>query len=98
MPRQNTATRIKLKPLKKAWQAYLDDYVNDLCFAPDGDRIVAAAASGRITVLDRHTGEIVSTWLAHSLGALAARWSYDGSLLATAGQDGTAYILQGNTL
>ena len=98
MPRQNTLTGPQLKQLKQLWLADIGDYVNDVAFSPNGQKLVAAGANGTVACLDRTTGASIRSWKAHALGTLSARWSTDGAYLATAGQDGKVTIVDGQTL
>ncbi|MBI1268650.1 MAG: WD40 repeat domain-containing protein [Cryomorphaceae bacterium] len=97
MPRQNTTISVSAKPLKALWSADLEDYVNDIAFSPDAARLVTAAANSKVTIFDTQTGQEIYSHNSHELGALVAEWSYDGTFLATAGQDGKVRILHGET-
>ena len=58
----------------------------DLQFSPDGDRVATAEDSGRATVWDVSTGEVVSEFGGHAKQLVAGiAFSPDGKLVASAG-------------
>lgn len=98
MPGQNTTTRPALRPLSQLWAGDVGDYVADLAWSPDGKHLACAAANGIVSCFNAEDGTTVKTWTAHRLGALTAKWSFDGAFLATAGQDGQCSIFDGRAL
>jgi WD40 repeat protein len=78
--------------LSPRWSALCEDAVADLRFSPDGTLLAVASWSGRVAVLDAHTGECVARLPRHEGGALALAWSAEGRLLASGGQDGRIFL------
>jgi WD40 repeat protein len=62
-----------------------------LAFSPDGRRLAAGNAPGRITVHDVETGERLASFDSAGVQALAFR--PDGGILAVAGTDGRVHLL-----
>jgi len=79
-------------PLRPAWQATLDDYPTALAVSRDGTLLAAGSASGRLSVFDGTSGELLHTREAHANGVLAL--AFGRSTLASAGQDGHARLWQ----
>ena len=67
------------------------DFVGDVAFAPDGERIVTAGPEGA-RVWDVRSGTVEATMAGHTGGVNSAAFSPDGRRVATAGSDGTARI------
>jgi len=97
MPRQNTTVSVNARPLKASWNTNLEEYVNEISFSPKGERFVTASADGKVTVFDTETGRQIYSHASHALGSLVAAWSFDGTFLATGGQDGQVRVLHGET-
>jgi WD40 repeat protein/tRNA A-37 threonylcarbamoyl transferase component Bud32 len=58
-------------------------------FSPDGRRLFAASASGRVDVYDVATGQNLGSWEGHSGPVRALAIQPDGKLLASGGEDRT---------
>lgn len=84
----------ELKPTRQAtlrsqWQAHIEDHVIALAWSPPAGRWLAAAAvSGPIFLIDTRRGEILRCFRGHHPGTMALAWHPNGSILASAGQDG----------
>lgn len=80
------------RTLNSAWDVRLDDYVIALQWSTRGAVLAAGLSQGSVVLLDAETGQPRQTFDAHAGGLLSLRWSPDGSLLVTGGQDGRARI------
>ena len=76
-------------PLTTIAEAAAEDWVNAICFAPDGQRVAAASADGAILVLEVDRGERAVA--RHEQAAVSVSFSVDGRL-ASGGQDGQVVI------
>lgn len=74
--------------LVKHWAAQLEDYVIDLHWAPGGQTLAAASASGPLTLFKTADGTKQHVLDGHEDGTNVLGWSPDGRLLASGGQDG----------
>lgn len=75
-----------------SWSLTVDDHVSALDVTPDGRHLLAGSLAGDLVVVDIATGAVEAKLPSHALGVLDARWSTDGSLLASGGQDGILRI------
>lgn len=98
--------------LTKHWAAALDDYAIDLAFSPDGTKLAAASAAGKVTVFQLQDGAKLHVFEAHEQGTNCLAWapaSPQGStssatsnsgnaiqILATGGQDGAVKFWDGH--
>ncbi len=81
--------------------ARLDEHIEDVDVAPDGRSAAIASVSGQVAVVDLTApgstptqgsgGQVVHT---HAAEAVRARWSPDGSVLATGSNDGSVALLR----
>jgi len=69
--------------------------VFDICFSPDGSRVIAAAGDKSIRAWDTTTGMELRPLLQES-GVKSVAVSPDGSTLAAGGIDGSLTIWRGN--
>jgi WD40 repeat protein len=90
--------------LSRKWKATVEDHVIALAWSPSGKQLAAAAVSGPVSFFDAAAGAV--PWVSpstgrrypcafvdgHGLGTTSLSWSRDGSVLATAGQDGKARL------
>jgi WD40 repeat protein/DNA-binding SARP family transcriptional activator/energy-coupling factor transporter ATP-binding protein EcfA2 len=78
----------------------LSYFVFNEVFSPDGRRLVATSSSGRAMVYNhlRRAQPPATPLPDHPKNVSAARFSPDGSLLATGGGDGTLQLRDGHTL
>jgi WD40 repeat protein len=76
-------------PLAAIAEAAAEDWVNSICFAPDGQRVAAATADGAITVRELAGAERVTA--RHEQAAVSVTFSVDGRL-ASGGEDGQVFI------
>lgn len=68
--------------------------VNDVALSPDGGKLATAGGDatrptqpGPVTLWNAETGEKIHDFIGHERTALAVRFSADGSMLASAGED-----------
>ncbi|MEO7599240.1 MAG: WD40 repeat domain-containing protein [Opitutus sp.] len=87
--------------LTKHWAAQLDDYVIDLAWSPNGDRLAAASGSGPISVFAATDGAKAHELPGHGEGTNAIAWqplsskasaAAQSSVLASGGQDGAVKL------
>jgi WD40 repeat protein len=81
--------------LIKHWVAQLDDFAIDLAWAPEGDQLAAASASGPISLLSSGDGASLHEFPGHDNGTNVIGWRPSagaGSTLASGGQDGTVKL------
>jgi len=74
------------------WQVAVADHVRSLAWSSDGARLLVVPATGAIAIHHGADGSVVRTWEGHRDGSCSGAWSPTGELLATAGQDGRAWI------
>jgi WD40 repeat protein len=75
--------------LHRLWKAELEDHVISLAWSPSGKALAAAVVSGPITLFGDGGQPVVAAAIkGHGFGTTAVAWRRDGSLLASAGQDG----------
>ncbi|MBI5172253.1 MAG: WD40 repeat domain-containing protein [Candidatus Melainabacteria bacterium] len=98
MSGKKPAVEPALNSLDQLWSQSVGDFVNDLSWSPDGRFLAVADAGGGVSMLDGGSGCVVKNWLLHPLGALKAKFSFDGGSLASSGQDGQAVVVQVSTL
>ena len=79
----------KLRPI---WRGSIGDHVIGLSWSSDGKHLAAAAIGGPVHVFDSATGKTLHELPGHGFGTTAVAWQPNGSLLATAGQDGKARL------
>ncbi|KAL8804196.1 MAG: hypothetical protein Q9182_002738 [Xanthomendoza sp. 2 TL-2023] len=65
------------------------DFMNDLVYSRDGNRVVTAADDGKIKVWDMQSGFCIVTFTEHSSGVTACNFSQKGDVLFTASLDGS---------
>lgn len=75
-----------------AWTTAVDEHVIDCAWNTTSDLLAVGLSDGRVTILDRRTGGIEGTIVAHAHGLLALAWQPQTSRLATAGKDGCVRI------
>ncbi len=85
------------------WRTQVDDHVIALAFAPispiesaEPVRLAVAEVSGPVRLYAADTGDLIELTSGHGLGTCALSWRPDGSLLATAGQDGKVRLWDGH--
>lgn len=78
--------------LTKHWAAQLDDYVIDLGWSADGQRLAAASAAGPVTVFAASDGAKGAPLPGHEHGTNCLAWHPSQPLLATGGQDGAVKL------
>jgi hypothetical protein len=67
----------------------IDENGGPLCFSPDGRRLAGVKwQAGLVTVWDTGTGAVIASWKAHEGTADGVAFSRDGSVLASASNDG----------
>lgn len=71
------------------------EVVLDLSVHPDGNLVAAAAADGRIHLIDLKLSQVVHVINSHSDWVRSVAWSPDGEQLASASRDKTAKVFQG---
>lgn len=74
-------------------------YCVDVCFSPDGSRLLSSSEDETVKVWDLNTFSELLSFRDHRSPALGADWSKDGSTLATTSRDGVLIVreLQGLT-
>ena len=88
MSELNSGTRASA--LRESWTGALDDHVIALAWTPDGAALAAASVSGPIALVEGPGGATRVDLSGHRFGTSALSWNSDGTLLASAGQDGLA--------
>jgi WD40 repeat protein len=78
--------------LRPAWRASVGDHVIALSWSPDSTRLAAGAVGGQVHVFDSSNGKVLHTLPGHGFGTTTVAFQPNGSLLATAGQDGKARL------
>lgn len=78
--------------------AAFDDYVTGLSFSPQGDAIAVAGGEGKVALARLENGQLsIAVIGEHLLGALAVAWRPHGKSFATAGQDGSVTLWDGES-
>jgi WD40 repeat protein len=71
------------------WHAKLDDFITQVAWSSDGQRLAAASVSGQVHILDVTTERALHRLEpAHADGCDALAWRPDDAAIATAGRDG----------
>lgn len=95
MPQKESTIEFEIEPLKTQWSKLAcSNYIHDLSWSQNGHHLACADATGYITVLAALNGYPLEQWMAHSLGVLRVRYSFDGKYIASSGQDGKAHIYE----
>ncbi len=71
--------------------------INDGTWSPDGTRVVTAAESGHVSILDSTTGALLHPLQGAGEPALAVAWSPDGQRVAATGGFGSVRIWAADT-
>lgn len=87
-----TRPRVGKAELSARWRIEAGDYVSSLDLSSDGLLCAVGAGNGTVSIVDAASGAVRTRIDAHPHGVLEARFSHDGRLLATCGQDSTAKI------
>jgi WD40 repeat protein len=66
-----------------------DNYVDDVAWSPDEDRIATASGDWTVAVWDTATGHRIEVLKGHEGRVRAVAWSPDGRLIATGPDDRT---------
>ncbi|OXC78058.1 WD40 repeat domain-containing protein [Caballeronia sordidicola] len=82
----------ELPRLVNLWNVPTGDYVNLLCWSPDGSLLAIATADGAVAVHDGKDGKLRWRQNVHGLGTTALAWSPDGKWLSSGGQDNRLYL------
>jgi len=71
----------------------------DIDWSPDGSMFVTEGVenSGMVDIRDPATGDSIRTWPGHDVDLNDVAFNHDGSMLATAGDDGTARVWDPDT-
>ncbi len=70
----------------------LDQYIHAVMFSPNGNRLAAADASGRVALWDLESRQWISGDRKHQGAVLAGEWHPGGKILVTAGKDGVGRV------
>ncbi len=70
----------------------LDECIHAVMFSPDGNRLAAADASGRVALWDLESLRWISGDRKHQGAVLAGEWHPGGKILVTAGKDGVGRV------
>jgi WD40 repeat protein len=72
--------------VRETWRALLDDFIIDLAWSPNGDRLAIATVDGRVSLASfRGPPRLLGS---HAGGASSIAWRPDGQALASGGLDG----------
>ena len=71
-----------------------DGMVMSVAFSDDSRYLAAGTSTGDISIWERDTGRLVTTFAAHEGSVLSLMFSPDGALLASGGADAKIYIRQ----
>src|SRR5262249_26979798 len=74
--------------LTRRWKVEGPGHVIALAWSPAGQHLAAASRPGPGPLPDAAAGKPVAPLAGHGFGTTAVAWRRDGSLLASAGQDG----------
>ena len=86
---RKSASPARKATLNSRWQRPLDDHIIALAPSPPaGQWLAAATVSGPIYLIDSDGGEIRRSFPGHGFGTMALAWHPNGTILASAGQDG----------
>ena len=82
--------------LQESWYVQLGDYIIDLEWSPEGDRIAAVTVDGSVFLITDHgeSSSFVRVGM-HEAGANSVSWRRDSEEFATGGQDGRAIVWDG---
>ena len=83
--------------LSNGWLLPLGEHIRALDWSPDGQRVVAALADGRLCVVNAETGSLQLELPAHELGVQAVAWSPMENAFASGGEDGRVKTWHGTT-
>ena len=77
-------------------QAAMDDYIMDIAWAPDGDKLAVITIEGSVFLLNAYS-DIAKYKLIgqHQEGGNSVSWRSDGTEFATAGHDGKIKVWDG---
>lgn len=89
-----SATREGGRLLPPDWSRQLNDYVTIVAASGDGRSVAVTTAGGELHVLSAASGQTCFSGRAHAGEILAAAYSPQGELLATAGQDGYVHLFE----
>ena len=79
----------QLRPIAFSGNIRLKDFITDIAWSPDGERLAAASVSGEVVIYDVAQKQTLHLFEeAHAEGCDALAWRPDGAALATAGRDG----------
>lgn len=77
--------------------ATLDDYVVDLAWSSQGDRLAVAGGEGRVFLAERSAATLSIRQVGeHLLGALCVAWQPRGTTFVSSGQDGAVQFFAAN--
>jgi WD40 repeat protein len=68
------------------------EWVSDVDFSPDGDRLCSVSGDGTIAIWDWKSGERLQRFRGHTKELRSARFSRDGQHVITGGQEGMVQI------
>jgi WD40 repeat protein len=90
----NAETCDELKKLEHLDRNSFGEMVGFACFSPDGKKVVTIPRAGgsTIRIWDTESGKDIQRLVGHTLPAVSAAFSPDGTKVATAGEDGTTRI------
>lgn len=73
-------------------------HIQDVCFSPDGTRILTAGDDPEVQIWDARDGTLIGILSGHTDSVLGVAWSPDSTRIATASRDSTIGIWDGNKL
>ena len=65
------------------------DYVHDVAYSPDGERLVSGSWDGTIIIWDTKTGLMLHKSNSHGAEVMSLAWSADGQMIAVGTRDNT---------
>ncbi|MDB5353504.1 MAG: hypothetical protein JWN86_4751 [Planctomycetota bacterium] len=77
--------------LTESWRAEVAGHAIDLAWSPDGETLAVASIEGPVSIFSR-SGVLLQELPGHRFGTCTISWNGDGSLLASAGQDGKSRV------